>query len=577
MIAVGDLLDGKYKVTRRLGGGFGEVFQAADTALAGRSVAIKVLTNPDATDFDDLIHEMQQLVQLNHPGVVTFYHHFTHGGRLFLVMEFCGGGTLADRLSGGAVCAERDVFAWGLALCGILAAVHAKGIVHHDIKPSNILFTADGQVKVGDFGVANRLGGTALYLPPEMLLGELRTPEDPRVDVYALGLTLLEALTGRHPFEEMDRAAALQARMAHDFVAGHLPRWAREVLLKATHPAAELRFQTMTEFAEAIEARRVVYVFDRNRLKATELAEKARQAIRRKRWVSAEKMAGKALKLAPDCVPALLVAGECRLLRRRIEAARVYYMQALAISPRTQVQKELGLLSLESGRIPEAIAFLTDHLHRNAADFEACNLLLRCYIEAGRYDAAIALAEPLAAGDKDSCFDNNLLVARCLEDWRAQKVLHSAFLGETRNPFKAYNLGVLLERQPSWSPAGPPLLRSKLLFEDWRFSGLGTSGRANRLIVEIAGIRRRCSGAIVAIGALPPPVNDVDVPAPGVSRRHCLIVNCADDVWLHDLGSTAGTFVDGHRISGRVFLDGVHEMKLGSARIRVAASETLLV
>ena len=167
-------------------------------------------------------------------------------------MEFCPGGNLDERLAGTAGTGrirEDKGFAWALDLCQTLSYVHKKGIVHHDIKPQNILFAADGTIKLGDFGVANRNVGTRMYMPPEMLIGEPVSRTDPRVDVYSLGLTLLEALTGRHPFESLDAAAALDARIEHDFVSEDLPRWVQDVLLKATNLTPELRFQTAADFA----------------------------------------------------------------------------------------------------------------------------------------------------------------------------------------------------------------------------------------------------------------------------------------------------------------------------------------
>ena len=99
MISVGDKLDNKYLVTRRLGGGgFGEVYLADDEAIPDRKVAIKVLSRPEEGDHSDLLWEMQALAKFNHPHVVAFYHHFSDENCLYLVMEFCPSGSLDDRL-----------------------------------------------------------------------------------------------------------------------------------------------------------------------------------------------------------------------------------------------------------------------------------------------------------------------------------------------------------------------------------------------------------------------------------------------------------------------------------------------
>jgi serine/threonine protein kinase len=182
MISIGDRLDDKYVVKRRLGGGgFGEVFLAHDE-IPNRQVAIKVLSAQDG-DQSNLVNEMQALARFSHPHVVAFHGHFRDKNRLYLVMEFCPGGSLQDRLNKGPR-PEEQVFQWGLELCETLAFVHGKGIVHHDIKPANILFAGDGTIKLGDFGAANSNIATRIYMAPEMLLGERVSHTDARIDVY---------------------------------------------------------------------------------------------------------------------------------------------------------------------------------------------------------------------------------------------------------------------------------------------------------------------------------------------------------------------------------------------------------
>lgn len=318
MINIGDCLDNKYMVILRLGGGgFGEVFLANDETLPDRQVAIKILLANSSGDHSDLIWEMRTLAQFNHPGVSTFYHHFNDMDRLCLVMEYCAGGNLKDHILKTGKCTEMDVFDWGLILCDTLTFVHDKGIVHHDIKPANILFTNNLALKLSDFGVANRDAGTLMYMSPEILLGEHTSKTDPRVDVYALGLTLLESIIGIHPFQHLTPSEEIHAKIQHNFVPHDLSSWVQEVLLKATHPTPELRFQTMQDFAEAIRAKHVPCVFDINRIKAHEIAKKAETYITRKKWMSAEKMLNIALEYSPDCVAALIVAGRCQLLFRK--------------------------------------------------------------------------------------------------------------------------------------------------------------------------------------------------------------------------------------------------------------------
>ena len=124
-----------------------------------------------------------------------------------------------------------------------------------------------------------------------MLLGA-RRGTDPRVDVYALGITLLEAVTGRHPFEDLGGGAAIQARIAHQFVRAHMPGWVQEVLLRGTHPTPEHRFQTVQDFVRGdAEPLRTVR-FDGNRIKVgLPGEEKADAAIARRKWHRARRLA----------------------------------------------------------------------------------------------------------------------------------------------------------------------------------------------------------------------------------------------------------------------------------------------
>ena len=571
------MLDDKYLITRRLGGGgFGEVYLANDEAIPDRQVAIKILNLPNEADHSDLLWEMRTLARFNHPHVVAFYHHFADENRLYLVMEFCPGGSLYDRLRARGSFSESQVFAWGLELCETLAFVHAKGIVHHDIKPLNILFADDGTIKLGDFGIANRNAGTRMYLPPEMRLGEHVSRTDPRIDVYALGLTLLELLTGRHPFEDLQRDEHIAAQIAHDFVPGDLPRWIGEIIRKATHPTPEMRFQTAGDFAEAIRCQHVPYVFDGNQIKADALAKKAESAIARRKWKTADRLASYALELSPDCVTALLAAGRSQLLIRRLDRASQYFSKAVSISPRTPVHKELGWLSLEHGRVPTAISLLTDHLQRNASDYEAYNLLLKCFYLTGRFEAGESLASTLLKEKApNDCFRNNQLLCRILNGTNTRDELDKPTAREMADPFFAYNRNVVTEQIKAWGQERPPL-KSKLLFEEYRFGTAHRAGRRNTLsIYEHDGAPRNLDLPVVTLGSLR--ANDVVLSDRSVSRRHCLLVNYPEDVWLYDLGSAVGTYIDGKQTTRPVFLDGVHDITVGHVRLRIAANKDLLI
>jgi hypothetical protein len=189
-------------------GGMGRVFRARHVGL-DRAVAVKLLPAALAGDLDfqaRFSREARALAQLDHPHVVGV-HDFgvTPGGQSYLVMELMPGGTLAARLPMTAAEAVRVV----AEICDGLACAHQRGIVHRDVKPANVLFDAAGHARLADFGIARLLDapgggltrpslvlGTPAYMAPESRAG---APPDPRADVFAVGVLLHEAVTGRLP------------------------------------------------------------------------------------------------------------------------------------------------------------------------------------------------------------------------------------------------------------------------------------------------------------------------------------------------------------------------------------------
>lgn len=205
-------LAGRYELEDVAGtGGAGVVWRARDVLL-DRPVAVKLLHAEVARDLPTAAHfraEAAAAARLTHPNVVVIYDVGRDGDEDYLVMEFVSGGTLAQVLAAGLV--APDVAAGiGVQVASALGAAHARGFVHRDVKPANVLVTAEGIVKVADFGIAGMLGdsatragdprivlGTARYLAPEQL-GNGHV--DARADIYALGVVLYEALTGELPF-----------------------------------------------------------------------------------------------------------------------------------------------------------------------------------------------------------------------------------------------------------------------------------------------------------------------------------------------------------------------------------------
>lgn len=411
-----------------------------------------------------------------------------------------------------------------------------------------------------------------------MLLGEPVSKLDVRVDVYALGLTLVEAIAGELPFEQADRSDWLRAKCAHETVPAGLPRWAEELLLRATHPTPELRFQSMADFGEAIRKRHVPNVLDAVRVKAHATAEQVERHLQRKKWKPAQNLAEQALLLCPDSIPALLAAGRCQLLLRRTDRAKKYFDRALKLSPRVHVQKELGWMNLEQGQLPLAISLLSDHLDRLPSDEEACNLLLKCYWVSNRYELGEELARVVMeeAKAKSPCFKNNRFLCQLLRDGYTDEQLERIRLDTEADPILAYNLSVARERPSSWSAKGKPALKDKLIFQEYRFQTGRIRVANNTVSLKLHGqLGTEKSEPVITFGSMA--ANDVVLKAPDVSRRHAVVVNLPNEVWLYDLASAHGVFVDGERVEGRRFLDGVHRIKLGSEELHIGASADLLV
>ena len=213
---VGQMLGDRYRVDETIGrGGMSEVYKAFDPNLK-RVVAVKTI-HPHLTDDPKFISRFEEeaaaVAQLRHPNIVQVYD-FNHSDDLyFMVQEFIPGETLQERLrrlaQAGRQMPVPDALHYTMQICDAAGYAHRRGMIHRDIKPANIMLDVNDQAILMDFGIVRITGGerhtttgavvgTALYMPPELIRSE--TP-DARSDVYSLGVTLFEMLSGRPPFE----------------------------------------------------------------------------------------------------------------------------------------------------------------------------------------------------------------------------------------------------------------------------------------------------------------------------------------------------------------------------------------
>jgi tRNA A-37 threonylcarbamoyl transferase component Bud32 len=191
------VLAGKFEVARRIGsGGMGVVYLARDASL-GRDVALKTLPAHGGGAVVRLRDEARAMAALNHPALATLYGVELWRGSPVLVVEYMAGGTLAARLTKGSMRLD-EVIALGISIADALIYMHARGVLHRDVKPSNLGLTDDGAVKLLDFGLSGdeaNPAGTPAYLPPEALAG---AAPDAAVDLWGLAVVLREAGGARH-------------------------------------------------------------------------------------------------------------------------------------------------------------------------------------------------------------------------------------------------------------------------------------------------------------------------------------------------------------------------------------------
>jgi len=231
-VAKGCTLD-RYEILSQIGnGGMADVYRARD-GLLGREVALKLLRggSPSESDRARFLAEGRILAGLTHPGLITLLDIGADDEQPFLAMELVEGRTLAGPLD------LADVADLGRQLAEALAYTHQHGVVHRDVKPGNVLLDDDGRVRLADFGIARLLGdtvhltdpgktiGTAAYVAPEQVRGD---PVDTPADVYALGLVLIEAITGEPVYTGPPMEAAVaRLHCPPSIPEGLLPGWQR--------------------------------------------------------------------------------------------------------------------------------------------------------------------------------------------------------------------------------------------------------------------------------------------------------------------------------------------------------------
>ena len=265
-LAVDRILDQRYRILEPIGaGGSSQVYLAQDTAL-GREVAIKVLdphAAADSTLRKLFVKEARALAQLSHPNIVGVYDVGEVDGLPFIVMEYVAGSSLKQRIERTGALPLADAVRLTDAIASGLSFAHSRGIIHADLKPSNILLDNNDKPKICDFGIARspaedsdspQLFATALYVAPERVEGR---PASVPSDVYGLGLVLYEMLVGKPPFTSGNAAVLLRDHVVRppvppSHLRPSLPKDVDAIVLKALAKDPALRYQKATEIGDAL-------------------------------------------------------------------------------------------------------------------------------------------------------------------------------------------------------------------------------------------------------------------------------------------------------------------------------------
>jgi serine/threonine protein kinase/Tol biopolymer transport system component len=261
---------GLYEILAPIGaGGMGEVYRAKDTRL-GRDVAIKVLPDAFAHDAERMTRferEAQVLASLNHPHIATIHGLEESNGVRALVMELVEGPTLAERIGGHPM---EDALSIAKQIAEGMEYAHERGIIHRDLKPANVKLTADGNVKILDFGLAKALDvptppgnssisptltlegtragvilGTAAYMAPEQARGAI---VDKRADIWAFGVVLYEMLTGKQPFAGPTISDTLAAVLKSEPDLSQVPPQARRLVRGCLEKDPKRRLRDIGDF-----------------------------------------------------------------------------------------------------------------------------------------------------------------------------------------------------------------------------------------------------------------------------------------------------------------------------------------
>lgn len=269
MLEIGEILGGRYEILKRIGsGGMADVYMAKDQKL-NRKVAVKVLKREYVDDekfLKKFQREAQAIASLTHPNIVNIYDVGAENGINYIVMELVGGITLKEYIKKKGCISPQETVDISIQIASALSHAHNHHIIHRDIKPQNILISEDGMIKVTDFGIAKAANsntvtsmataiGSVHYISPEQAKGRFC---DEKSDIYSLGITMYEMVTGKVPFDHENGVTIALMHLQNDIVPPSeikegIPDSLEKIILKCVMKKPEERYQTAEELIEDLK------------------------------------------------------------------------------------------------------------------------------------------------------------------------------------------------------------------------------------------------------------------------------------------------------------------------------------
>ncbi len=559
-----------YQFIRLLGsGGFGKV-SLVKHRLSEQLFAAKRLKDVDKEKQDIIHKEIKTLVSIIHPNIINYRNSFNMGNFLYLIMDYCAKGTLSDLIYKYGKLTEAELISLFLKLTEAFKYLHQKNIIHHDIKPSNLLIDENDEIKISDFGCVNLSMGTRIYLPPEFFENANYKPSV-KTDIFALGVTLLEASIGYHPLLKKSVDEQNLLVKTANLPVNTLPYWLQNTILKAVHYDPASRFESMAEFNDSIKKRNIPHCLNKNLIQLEKDANRLSMLIRTKKWIKAKRF----IEFHPGIHSNLnlaIHAGTYYLNTHKLKAAKSYFERALELNPHTKVEKLIAETYLQNGQTVKASSVLAGYINRNFSDLEAHNQLLYSYFLSEKWELGFEQAEYLLDifPNEELIKNNHALFCYLLEKD------YLAAIPEPVNSFGNYNHSLYFNNSPeSWYLNQHPRLNDKLLFQEYKFRNIDKT--KNNIELNIDGITRKVPDSIITFGRKGYAYNTFSsFSGTSFSRRHFTIINMKNNVWLYDLSST-GVYVDGEKVNKKTFLLGLHKIAFGNCEIEVKTDEEKLM